>query len=89
MELIDHRPVKKQRRDVDVKNFQAPNTSVVETVQTIAEQVPEETHILPIVGNKSHPDPQFMYLADYRSSTHEEDATAMTVYEAELNNNSE
>ena len=48
-------PPKRPRRAEDVENFQPPPASVVETVQNIAVQQPEEIHISPIIGDVSPP----------------------------------
>ena len=46
-------PPKRLRRAGDVKNFQPPPESIVESVQHIAESQPEETNISPQIGDVS------------------------------------
>ena len=48
-------PPKRPRRAGDVENFQPPPQSIVESVQQIAENQPEETNISPQIGEVSSP----------------------------------
>ena len=81
-------PPKRQHRTGDVENFHFSNNSVIETVQTTAEQAPKETNILPVIGEVFPSDPRERYPAHYRFPTPEYDMISMTVYKAELNTNS-
>ena len=76
-------PPKRPQRGVDVKNYQHPPESIVETVQNIAEQQPAETNIFPVIGEVSP-------LATRDPALHEIDtptlAHSMTVFEAEGHN---
>ena len=58
-------PPKRPRRAEDVKNSQLPPASVVETVQTIATQKPEQTNISPVIGEVS---PPILAFASYLTS---------------------
>ena len=82
-------PPKKQRRAGDIGSIQSTIVSDVVIVQSTAEQAPEETNILPVIGNVALPDPPLRYVADYRSQIAEEDVFSMTVSEAEVHENSE
>ena len=73
-------PPKRPRRVGDVENFQPPSASVVETVQHIAEQQPEETNISPIIGEVSTSAPQVLSSLDQDTSTL---VRSMTVFETE------
>ena len=64
----------------DVENFQPPPSSVVETVQQIAEQQPEETNISPIIGQVSPHVPQVLSILEQETPTL---VQPMTVFEAE------
>ena len=79
---------KSQRRAGDVEHFQSPKVSVVGTIQSTAEQTPEETNISPVIGNMSPLDPRVRHLVDYRSPIPKNDTIFMTVYEAEVKKNS-
>ena len=57
------------RRAGDAENVQPPNSSVVETVQSAAEQVPDKITISPVIGTVSPPDPRDRALADQRTPT--------------------
>ena len=46
-----------KRRAGDVETSQPTNVSIVETVQSTAEQAPEETNFSPVNGNVPPPDP--------------------------------
>ena len=48
-------PPKRPRRPVDIENFQPPSSSVVETVQNIAEQQPTAFNVSPRLGELSPP----------------------------------
>ena len=61
----------------------------MKTVQFAQEQAPEETNISPVIWNWYYDDQPVRYLAKYISPTAEDVATSMTVYEAELNANSQ
>ena len=87
--LFNHRPTKRPHRAGEAKNFQPQNISVIETVQSTAEQVPEETKISSVIGNESLRDLRLRSLAKYRSPTPKKDTNSLTVYEVEMNTNLE
>ena len=60
-----------------------PPASVVETVQNMAIQQPEETNISPIIEEVLPPDPRVRPLIDQQTRTLEVDVRLMTVPEAE------
>ena len=72
-------PPKRPRRAGDVKNFQPTSTSVMETVQNIAVQQPEETNISPVIGEVSPPAPRVQSITDQGTPTL---VRSMTVLEA-------
>ena len=73
-------PPKRPHWAVDVENFQPPPASVVETVQQIAEQQPEEADISPIIGQVSPLVPQVLSILEQETPTL---VQPMTVFEAE------
>ena len=66
-----------------VENYQPTNVSVVETVQSTAEQITDDKNVSPIIGNVSPTDPQVRPLAAQRTPTLEADKISLTVFEAE------
>ena len=65
------------RRAGDVINCQPINRSVVETVRTAAEQLPDEDSFSPVIGSASPPDPRIPHLLDQIIPTLEEDVIPM------------
>ena len=75
--------LKGPRRAGDVENFQPSLASVVETVQTIATQQPDEPNISALIGTVSSPDPRVRLLIKQQTSTLDGDMISMTIFEAE------
>ena len=73
-------PRKRQRRAGDVENFQPPPALVVETVQSIAVQQPEEINIYPVIEQISPPAPRMQIIIDQDTPTL---VRSMTVLEVE------
>ena len=72
-------PPKRPRRAGDVENFQPPPESIVESVQLIAENQPEEQNISPLIGQVSPPAPRNLPLIDIDTPTL---VQSMTAFEA-------
>ena len=68
---------------------QSSSTSINETVQTTAEQAPDETNIETVIKEVSPADPRVRNKAGYRSPKPGEDIISMTVNEAEFDTNYE
>ena len=62
-------PPERTRRAGDVENYQSPPESIVETVQHIADQQPDETILSPIMGHVSPPNLQNPSLLDTDTPT--------------------
>ena len=62
-------PPERPRRAGDIENFQPPSASVVETVQHLALQQPEECNISPVIGVVSPPAQQVQSLIDQKTPT--------------------
>ena len=79
-------PPKHPRRPGDIENFQRPSSSVVETLQNIAEQQPTAFNVSPRIGELSPPalrNPSLLEI-DTPTLVH-----SMTVYEAENHDDDE
>ena len=70
-------PPKRLRRAGDVENFQPPPESIVESVQHIAENQPEEQNISPLIGQVSPPAPRNPPLIDIDTPTLVQSMTAL------------
>ena len=64
---------KQPRSSSDVENYQPTCVSVVETVQTIADQLSEEGNISPVLRELSPHDPQICSLVDQQTPTLDKD----------------
>ena len=62
-------PPKKPLRASVEENYQPTNISLLETVETTADQIPSEDNISPAIGNVSPLDPQVCPVVDQRTST--------------------
>ena len=78
---------KKPHRARDVDNFQPSNISVVETVQSTAQQIQYDKNISPFIDDLSAPDPRVWPLVDQGTPTLEEDVIYLTVFEVERQKN--
>ena len=76
-------PPKRPRRAGDIKNYQPPPESIIETVQHIADQQPDEINISPIIGDVSPPAPQDPSLLDVDTPKL---VCSMTVFETKNQN---
>ena len=76
-------PPKRSRRAGDAENFRPPSESVVQTVQNIATQRPEETNFSPIIGEVSIPDPRVRPLINQQTPALDYDVRSISVLEAE------
>ena len=70
-----------------MENYQSNHFSVVEVVQTTAEQLPAEANISPVIGNAPPSNPRDSNPADQRTATLEEDVISMTVLKDENQEN--
>ena len=73
-------PPKRPRRAGDVKNFQPPLESIVESLQHIAERQPGEINISPKIGDVSPPSPRNPSILEMDTTTL---FLTMTAFEAE------
>ena len=72
-------PPKRPRRAVHVENFQPPPESIVESVQNIAENQPEEQNISFLIGQVSPPAPRNPPFMDIDTPTLVQSRTALEV----------
>ena len=79
-------PPKRPRRAGDVVSFQPPPDSIVESVQQIAENQPEEPNISPLIGQVSSPAPRNPSLIEIDTPTLVQSMTALEVEEQESEN---
>ena len=79
-------PPKQPRRAGDVENFQRPPESIVESVQHIAENQPEEQNISPLICQVSPPAPRNPPLIDIDTPTLAQSMTALEAEKQHLDN---
>ena len=72
---------KRPRRAGDVESFQPPPNSIVESVQQIAENQPEEQNISPLIGQVSPPAPCNPPLLEIATPTLVQSMTALEAEE--------
>ena len=74
-------PPKQPGREGDVESFQPPPDSIVESVQQIAENQPEEQNISPLIGHMSPPAPRNPSLLEIATPTLVQSMTALEAEE--------
>ena len=79
-------PPKRPRRAGDVESFQPPADSIVESVQQIAENQPEEQNISPLIGHVSPPAPCNTPLLEIATPTLVQSMTALKAEEQQSDN---